>query len=441
MDEDVSRYFEKISHGAVMRVRKESDMPLWYNSAAYHDVIAYINRTSTAIQGVRQLEPHGYPVSLTMRKLCNLIDGLIGQLRLVRAHSMSSYRIWSHQMLHEVFQMLEKALPADKCEHVGELGQYLGNSFGNFTRADYGTGNELSFIFFLCSLFRAGILIAEDEPAAALMLFSRYLKCVRRLQSLFDLKPSSHQGAYSLDDFQFVAYMWGVAQLCYEPPFSPRELFDRAVIREWRNEYLIVGCVAFLASSKPGTFAMHSNLLWSVASLSSWPQVYNGLQNMYLKEVISQFHLLRELCFGKLMAFVPVSPSSQLMRAELGHLSMARQQYLIQREKMTSSQEQQQPLLRHHRRDHKREHKRERERERKREGSALLRLSSAVDESHSGLSSGSSITSVSGTSVHMNAMAKKLNKHKLKEDQKQRLIQKQKQKQKLKAQQYTDMEY
>ncbi|XP_017871484.1 PREDICTED: serine/threonine-protein phosphatase 2A activator [Drosophila arizonae] len=421
MDEDVSRYFEKISHGAVMRVRKECDMPLWYNSMAYHDVIAYINRTSTAIQGVQQLEPHGYPVSLTMRKLCHLIDSLIMQLSSVKPHAMNSYRTWSHQMLHKVFNMLETALPATKCEYVGELGQYLGSSFGNFTRADYGTGNELSFIFFLCSLFQAGILGAEDEPAAALMLFSRYLKCVRRLQSLFDLKPSAHQGAYSLDDFQFVAYMWGVAQLCYEPPFSPRELLDEATIREWRNQYLIVGCVAFLASTKTGTFAMHSNLLWSVASLSSWTQIYTGLQNMYLKEVICQFHLLRELCFGKLMAFVPVPPASQLMRAELGHLSLARQRYLREKEKLSNEQEQQKALHhQHHRRDHKREHRREREREWKREGSSVQRLSSIIEASHSGISSGSSITSLSGTSVHMNALAKRLGKHKQEQNQNQK---------------------
>lgn len=393
MDAKITKYFERINYGAVQRVRKESDMVLWPNSIAYHELVTYINRTSTAIQGVRQLQPDAYPVSATMLRLCGIFDRLTLWLTQSKPGAADAYRSWSLKMLRNIFNMLEQALPRNKCEHVSELGQYLAGSFGNYTRVDYGTGHELSFVFFLCGLFRAQILLPADEPAAALMLFNRYLSCVRRLQTQFDLKPAGNQGAYSLDDYQFVAFLWGAAQLCYHAPFKPKQLLDAETLAQWRSQYLIAGCVAFVASTKLGNFSTHSSQLWSVTALSSWTHVYHGIHNMYLKEVICQFHLLRHICFGRLMRFDPAPSTSQLKRPQLGFLSIARQQYLSQAHGGTGMPQQQ------------KQHGKRQEEEQEDEDDSLL---PKHEISHSALSTGKSVTSLSGTSVHLHSLAKRL---------------------------------
>lgn len=89
----------------------------------------------------------------------------------------------------------------------------MSESFGNSVRIDYGTGHELSFIFFLCALFKAEIFTEEDSVACALRLFNSYLIFVRRLQKEYHLEPAGSQGVWSLDDFQFVPFVWGSAQL------------------------------------------------------------------------------------------------------------------------------------------------------------------------------------------------------------------------------------
>ncbi|KAH8385494.1 hypothetical protein KR093_011242, partial [Drosophila rubida] len=348
----VARFFSKPSYGAVLRVHKEADMVRWHNSMAYHELLAYIGRTSTAIQGVRQALPGDYPVSETMRRLCAVFDrlshlaasmrGFGGELRLKPRHQqqqqqqqqapssakrltvVEAYRGWSRAMQRCVFGLLERALPPHQCEHVGELGQYLANAFGNQARLDYGSGHELSFLFFMCGLFRIRVLQPADEPAAALLLFQRYLQLVRRLQLQFELSAAGFQGAYSLDDYQFVPYLWGAAQLCHTPPFTPRQLLLPAVYGQWQRHYLLAGCVGFVADSKEGSFATHSCQLWSITTLSSWTQVYRGLHNMYLKEVLNQFHMLRHMYFGQVMSFDPAPASSQLARPQLGTLSPQR---------------------------------------------------------------------------------------------------------------------
>ncbi|KAH8418992.1 hypothetical protein KR222_011864, partial [Zaprionus bogoriensis] len=335
----VSQFFMKTSYGSVQRVRRESDVTLWQKSIAYHELIDYINRTSIAVQGVL---PGGYPVSDTMLKLCSMFDRFDLWLTKFRSsspmsnmassharylRSIEAYRNWSRSMLRNVFSMLEHAMPVSKCDYVGELGQYLAGSFGSQSRLDYGTGHELSFLFFLCGLFRAEVLHPEDEPAAALMLFARYLTVVRRLQSMFNLRPAGFHGPYSLDDYQFVAYLWGAAQLCYEAPFRPKQMFDPQVLAKWRTQYLLAGSIAFVADTKKGgSFATHSSHLWSIAVLSSWTQVFDGMHNMYIKDILTQFHMLRHVLFGPLMTFDPATTVDYLARIQLGHLSEQRKQ-------------------------------------------------------------------------------------------------------------------
>lgn len=141
---------------------------------------------------------------------------------------------------------MQNCIPPEKCNFVTELGFYLSESFGNSVRIDYGTGHELSFVFFLCSLFKAGILEEADSVACALLLFNTYLTFVRRLQKTYRMEPAGSQGVWSLDDYQFIPFIWGSAQLaCKNPPnitrrgmlnhfhfsskpFSTRQIFRRA---------------------------------------------------------------------------------------------------------------------------------------------------------------------------------------------------------------------
>lgn len=43
--------------------------------------------------------------------------------------------------------------------------------------------------------------------------FHRYLEIVRRLQLRYQMEPAGSHGAWSLDDYQFVPFIWGSAQL------------------------------------------------------------------------------------------------------------------------------------------------------------------------------------------------------------------------------------
>jgi serine/threonine-protein phosphatase 2A activator len=114
-----------------------------------------------------------------------------------------------------------------------ELAVYLTESFGNSVRIDYGTGHELNFVIFLMCLFKIEILNENDTKAAVLKIFNRfeiscfflieaefsntslfrYLELVRKLQKTYNMEPAGSHGVWSLDDFQFLPFIFGSSQL------------------------------------------------------------------------------------------------------------------------------------------------------------------------------------------------------------------------------------
>ncbi|KAM7352067.1 phosphotyrosyl phosphatase activator isoform 1-T1 [Cochliomyia hominivorax] len=309
------------------RVKQLSDMQKWLRSEAYYDLIGFINGISTAIQG-KKLSDKIY-ISHTMKNLIEIFDKLnefVNQtppIEQPQRFGNKAFRAWSRKMNHEIFQILQKCIPLEKCNLVVELGFYLSESFGNSVRIDYGTGHELSFVFFLCSLFKAEILKEEDNIATALCLFNAYLTFVRRLQKTYRMEPAGSQGVWSLDDYQFIPFIWGSAQLSYGSPFPPSKFLDDNIINSFKNDYVFISCIDFIQQVKTGHFSEHSYQLWSISAVPSWSKINAGLVKMYQKEILSKFPIIQHVLFGKLMSFNTVKPSATIASARLGFLHPA----------------------------------------------------------------------------------------------------------------------
>ncbi|XP_034489475.1 serine/threonine-protein phosphatase 2A activator [Drosophila innubila] len=323
------------------RLHSPEDLSNWKRSRAYYDLVAYINNTSMAIQGYRQ--GGGYIITTRMQKLCKIFNWLerliyehhplgVGQglLRCVGETKMDSmdstnslrhkchraFRHWLLQVQEKVFSILEQQVKPH-CKHINELAQYLTRAFGSLKNYDYGPGNELMFLFYLCGLFKSGILQSVDTVAAALLLYQRYLDLVRRIILFYRLSAHNFDNNI-IDNRNVLPYLWGCAQLCHEAPFTPPQWEMPEIMVAHRRDYMLLSSLDYLQKTmQDAPLGVHSYQLWCVLSLSNWPDAYSGLMRTFLKNILNDFYIVQDLIFSEMMSFNR-QPSEVLQRAYLG---------------------------------------------------------------------------------------------------------------------------
>lgn len=228
-----------------------------------------------------------------------------------------AFRTWHEKVRSNAEAYVKELLPEHLQDATVEILPYLLDSFGNSTRIDYGTGHEMSFIFFLMALFKIGALVKSDELAVAIRVFNTYLNLARKLQFTYRLEPAGSQGVWSLDDYQFIPFIWGSAQLI-GTEIEPVKFVEQETIEEYRKEYMFISCIDYIQQVKTGHIAEHSNQLWSISAVPSWSKICTGLLKMYQKEVLSKFPVIQHVLFGSIFTLASIKPGTKLPQARLG---------------------------------------------------------------------------------------------------------------------------
>lgn len=235
----------------VRSVKSVNDMAIWEKSTAYYDIIGFINAISQAIQGKKistKLEQSPIAeniVSIFEEDLHQMVEDT-PPLDQPQRFGNKAYRDWFEKMKARSSDLLKEALPEKFHPALVEINAYFVESFGNATRIDYGTGHELAFIMFLCALYKIHALTEADNLHVGLKIFNSYLTFVRRLQLTYRMEPAGSHGVWSLDDYQFVPFIWGSAQLAMNAPFEPHHFLERDVIERYKTDYYFIGCIDYI---------------------------------------------------------------------------------------------------------------------------------------------------------------------------------------------------
>lgn len=212
-----------------------------------------------------------------------------------------AYRDWHSRLVERAPDLLATVcLP----EHVEELAAYLCASFGNEVRIDFGTGHELQFAVFLYCLRKCDVFTKSQNAALALHVFPNYLSTTRALQQTYSLEPAGSKGVWGLDDYSFLPFVWGSAQLLGSSKIPPDFVNDEQLIKEYRKDFLYVDAVGYIRDYKKGPFFEHSPTLWDITGVrAGWPKINNGMLKMYKAEVLGKLPVMQHLLFGQLFEF------------------------------------------------------------------------------------------------------------------------------------------
>ena len=216
------------------------------------------------------------------------------------------------------------------------LAPFLSDSLGNASRIDYGTGHETLFATLLFCLAAAGVLVEADAAAVVVVVFARYVGLCRKLQTTYWLEPAGSHGVWGLDDYCFLPFYWGAAQLDDREsgvgsgesggggaaststtpsinddptrdgaPSRPSGIRSDAALQEHGDAYLYLDAVRFVRTvKKGGPLSETSPMLCDIAAtVPTWKRVNEGLLKMYRVEVCGKLPIMQHQLFGHLFPF------------------------------------------------------------------------------------------------------------------------------------------
>lgn len=287
-------------------VKTITDMAVWEKSEAYMEYTGFIATLNEAVKSKPlsvdcQISKNIKKLMALLEKIDKLIDDY-PPIEQPQRFGNAAFKDWFAKLKNISTSLLQESLDEKLHLAIPEIQVYLVESFGNATRIDYGTGHEMAFIMFLCCLYKIGALQSEDNVATVFLIFNKYLNIVRKLQKTYRMEPAGSHGVWSLDDYQFVPFIWGSSQLVDQPKiFPPSKFLEDDIIDKYANEYMFISCIKYIKEVKTGPFAEHSNQLWSISAVGSWAKINQGLIKMYKKEVLGKFPVVQHILFGSLL--------------------------------------------------------------------------------------------------------------------------------------------
>ncbi|KAK7691199.1 hypothetical protein QCA50_006302 [Cerrena zonata] len=287
-----------------LRIKLDEDVELWKRTRGYSDYGLFLRRLNESVVGqfLPYDPPSTTPATTSLIGLLNTLDTWIDEippLPTPQRFGNLAFRTWGKKLEDNLDDALSSFLPPELAGAIPLIAPYLVTSFGSFSRMDYGTGHETSFaLFLLClTLLRYVDPGPEQDRQLVLVVFVRYLQLCWRLQDVYRLEPAGSHGVWGLDDYSFLGYIFGSAQLrdsdipvnaILRPPLPPTNLYFLSISR--------------IHQVKTGPFHEHSSQLYSIASgVPRWTKVNSGLFKMYEAEVLGKRVVVQHIPLGGLL--------------------------------------------------------------------------------------------------------------------------------------------
>ena len=292
------------------------DLAKWTESSSYSALVDFLQSLQNAVVGLPNEAK--VPVLDTCQKLHDVLsraDSAIDNNPVAQDAAVSRFgkvelrAFYDHVKAHSVAWLADIAPHADD-SHIQELAGYFSESWGNRTRIDYGSGHELNFVAFLyCLCGPLGVLEASDHAALVLKVFTRYMSIMRRLQTIYWLEPAGSHGVWGLDDYHFLPFLFGAAQLATHAHMKPTLVHNRELVECYWKKYMYLECVNFINSIKtvPGRCADEVSLRWylpmldDILAAKSWQKISDGMIKMYKAEVLGKLPIVQHFLFGELI--------------------------------------------------------------------------------------------------------------------------------------------
>ena len=282
------------------KIKCKEDIQAWKESPAYHDIrdtflLLFHSVKSKARNPVRK------PKSATIQKLLHIFTQLntyLSETEVVPQSSCFSNRgfcVWFFKVNSNKSSLLSPVTENEEAIY------YFIHSFGNPHRVDFGTGHEFNFLAFVTCLLKLGVFFACDASSIVLDVFWSYWELLFRVQEKFRLAPAGSRGAWGVDDFVALPFVFGASQLVGSADVTPASVVDEGVSSLFCDRFSYCMGISHLYRTKRGCFESAARVLHSLSAAPGFEAISDGMVKMYFGEVVEKFFVVQQFGFGELL--------------------------------------------------------------------------------------------------------------------------------------------
>ncbi|KAH0795903.1 serine/threonine-protein phosphatase 2A activator-like [Histomonas meleagridis] len=280
-------------------INSEADMAKWECSPAYNNILSVLQLLNNSVQSKPRSSPHQKRPIIDallnslgkVREILNSVEPLKQPMR----YGNRAFRIFL-SIVHEKRAEILKDVTDNWEAH-----DYFVQSFGSWTRIDYGTGHEFNFLAFITSLAVLNLITPEDGPAIVFDVFWDYWNLHTEIKAKYHQEPAGSHGAWSIDDYVYLPFLFGSSQLINNPDITPANVIDPNIAHNNRNDYAYCRWIDYINHEKFGSFAEHSRMLYSLRNLPHFVKLNGGMIKMYQGEIMDRFLVVQHFRFGTLL--------------------------------------------------------------------------------------------------------------------------------------------
>ena len=321
------------------QILSPADLNAFQESEAFQKLISFIDTLNDSVRGkknssIQECNSSQFPLINWCCELISEAEAAIARFppadrqAEVNRFGSPAFRDWMHHLQSSVLPKKCAELQGDAVV-IEEAQFYFANALGSSERIDYGTGHELHFLVFLLCIkeLQLGRIGSNESNEATeqeslvffnqllvLKVFHAYVQLMAHLQRLYWLEPAGSHGVWGLDDYHFLPFLFGAAQLIGNTQVRPKSVNAPEMVEWCAREYLYFEMVDrilkvksaidegrdVVAVEEPKSSSLRwlSPVLDDIAAVKTWDKVNSGLIKMYRVEVLGKLPIMQHCLFG-----------------------------------------------------------------------------------------------------------------------------------------------